>query len=307
MSRTPWLGRPAGRHAAPPRGRGTGPPVSGAGAASAPRAAMPPAGPTRAAPPEEPPWAAARAPAASPLGAPTMADAPPAPLVSPVTDDARAAVAASAASLPAYVPADLTPLVTIDALGRKCPIPIIMLAQQISRRPRRRGDRRARRRSRRLHRHPGLVRAQVARLRLPRRLRVRLVVRRPPPLLGLPEPVREAGVGLPPGAVVLVGDAGVDGRRAGVVLASDVVRGRQAGRRRAGGVARVEFRVDLRGFLLVRPHHLDELDGEERQADEVAEDPDDAAAENLAGRQARAVGVADRVVVRGRRGWSGPR
>ena len=60
-----------------------------------------------------------------------MADAPPAPLVSPVTDDARAAVAKSAASLPAYVPADLTPLVTIDALGRKCPIPIIMLAQQI--------------------------------------------------------------------------------------------------------------------------------------------------------------------------------
>jgi tRNA 2-thiouridine synthesizing protein A len=92
---------------------------------------MPPAGPTRAAPLEEPPWAAAQAPAASPLGAPTMADAPPAPLVSPVTDDARAAVAESAASLPAYVPADLTPLVTIDALGRKCPIPIIMLAQQI--------------------------------------------------------------------------------------------------------------------------------------------------------------------------------
>ena len=35
------------------------------------------------------------------LGAPTMADAPPAPLVSPVTDAARAAVAESAASLPA--------------------------------------------------------------------------------------------------------------------------------------------------------------------------------------------------------------
>jgi tRNA 2-thiouridine synthesizing protein A len=60
-----------------------------------------------------------------------MADALPAPLVSPVTDDARAAVAESAASLPGYVPADMTPLVTIDALGRKCPIPIIMLAQQI--------------------------------------------------------------------------------------------------------------------------------------------------------------------------------
>jgi tRNA 2-thiouridine synthesizing protein A len=60
-----------------------------------------------------------------------MADAPPAPLVSPVTDDARAAVAELAAALPAHVPAGLTPLVTIDALGRKCPIPIIMLAQQI--------------------------------------------------------------------------------------------------------------------------------------------------------------------------------
>jgi tRNA 2-thiouridine synthesizing protein A len=77
------------------------------------------------------------------LGAPTMADAPSvgdalsasdglsAPLVSPVTDAARAAVAESAASLPAYMPAGLVPLVTIDALGRKCPIPIIMLAQQI--------------------------------------------------------------------------------------------------------------------------------------------------------------------------------
>jgi tRNA 2-thiouridine synthesizing protein A len=73
-------------------------------------------------------------PAAGPLGAPTMADAPPAPpapLVSPVTDDARAAVAESAAALPGYVPAGMAPLVTIDALGRKCPIPIILLAQQI--------------------------------------------------------------------------------------------------------------------------------------------------------------------------------
>ena len=65
------------------------------------------------------------------LGAPTMADAPPAPLVSPVTDAARAAVAESAAHLPAYVPPGAAPLVTIDALGRKCPIPIILLAQQI--------------------------------------------------------------------------------------------------------------------------------------------------------------------------------
>jgi tRNA 2-thiouridine synthesizing protein A len=70
-------------------------------------------------------------PAPGPLGAPTMADALPAPLVSPVTDDARAAVAEWAAILPAHVPVGLTPLVTVDALGRKCPIPIIMLAQQI--------------------------------------------------------------------------------------------------------------------------------------------------------------------------------
>ena len=51
--------------------------------------------------------------------------------MSPVTDAARAAVAESAASLPGYIAADTAPLITIDALGRKCPIPIIMLAQQI--------------------------------------------------------------------------------------------------------------------------------------------------------------------------------
>jgi tRNA 2-thiouridine synthesizing protein A len=55
-----------------------------------------------------------------------MADAP---LVSPVTNEARAATAG--APLPGYVPPGATPLVTIDALGRKCPIPIIMLANQI--------------------------------------------------------------------------------------------------------------------------------------------------------------------------------
>ena len=65
-----------------------------------------------------------------------MADFPsgppwPQPLVSPVTDAARAAAASSAAWLPAYVPPGAAPVVTIDALGRKCPIPIIMLAQQI--------------------------------------------------------------------------------------------------------------------------------------------------------------------------------
>ena len=60
-----------------------------------------------------------------------MTGMPQEPLVSPVTDAARAASAASAASLPAFVPPGAAPVVTIDALGRKCPIPIIMLAEQI--------------------------------------------------------------------------------------------------------------------------------------------------------------------------------
>jgi tRNA 2-thiouridine synthesizing protein A len=68
------------------------------------------------------------------LGAPTVAEAPAggvaqAPLVSPVTDAARAASAG--VRLPPFVPPDAAPLITIDALGRKCPIPIIMLAAQI--------------------------------------------------------------------------------------------------------------------------------------------------------------------------------
>jgi tRNA 2-thiouridine synthesizing protein A len=49
--------------------------------------------------------------------------------VSPVTEAARAA--AAGAWVPGEVPPGATPLVTIDALGRKCPIPIIMLAAQI--------------------------------------------------------------------------------------------------------------------------------------------------------------------------------
>jgi tRNA 2-thiouridine synthesizing protein A len=132
MSRVPWLGRPTGRHAAGARGRAAPPaPVQ----ATPPEQAPPPAAALADAP-----WAAASQAAAPPasahlFGAPTMADAPPwhaeAPLVSPVTDAARAAAAASAASLPAFVPPGAAPLVTIDALGRKCPIPIIMLAQQI--------------------------------------------------------------------------------------------------------------------------------------------------------------------------------
>jgi tRNA 2-thiouridine synthesizing protein A len=73
-------------------------------------------------------------PAAGMLGAPVMADAGPGydgPLVSPVTDAAREASASSSALLPAYVPPGADPVFVIDALGRKCPIPIIMLAQQI--------------------------------------------------------------------------------------------------------------------------------------------------------------------------------
>jgi tRNA 2-thiouridine synthesizing protein A len=60
-----------------------------------------------------------------------MAHMPQEPLVSPVTDAARAASAASAAWLPDVIPPGAAPVVTIDALGRKCPIPIIWLAQQI--------------------------------------------------------------------------------------------------------------------------------------------------------------------------------
>jgi tRNA 2-thiouridine synthesizing protein A len=59
------------------------------------------------------------------------ASSPPAAdsLVSPVTEAARAA--AAGAWVPGEVPPGAMPLLTIDALGRKCPIPIIMLAEQI--------------------------------------------------------------------------------------------------------------------------------------------------------------------------------
>ena len=123
MSRSPWLGRPRGRHAAGARGQATG------------------SAPVKATPPEEARATEAMSPrgrsaGAHLFGAPTMADAPAAgapqtPLVSPVTDAARAAAAAAAASLPAFVPPGAAPLITIDALGRKCPMPIIMLAEQI--------------------------------------------------------------------------------------------------------------------------------------------------------------------------------
>jgi tRNA 2-thiouridine synthesizing protein A len=53
----------------------------------------------------------------------------PGSLESPVTEAARAA--AAGAWVPGEVPPGAAPLLTIDALGRKCPIPIIMLAEQI--------------------------------------------------------------------------------------------------------------------------------------------------------------------------------
>jgi tRNA 2-thiouridine synthesizing protein A len=123
MSRAPWFGRPTGRHAAGSRGRAGSAADTGAGAESGSReTAQTGAAPSRApAPPDAAHW----------LGAPTTAEAAPAPLVSPVTDAARAAVAESSAALAACVPPGAAPVITIDALGRKCPIPIIMLANQI--------------------------------------------------------------------------------------------------------------------------------------------------------------------------------
>jgi tRNA 2-thiouridine synthesizing protein A len=66
-------------------------------------------------------------PLAAPVAAPPASS--PASPASPVTEAARAA--AAGAWVPGEVPPGATPLVTIDALGRKCPIPIIMLAAQI--------------------------------------------------------------------------------------------------------------------------------------------------------------------------------
>ncbi len=128
MSRLPW-GRPTGRHAAGARGRAeTGTAAAGAADSAPGEAAQPSV-----------PWSRPPAPpeGAHLLGAPTMTNTAPAPfitsapLISPVTDAARAAVAESAAGLPARIPPGADPLVTIDALGHKCPVPIILLAQQI--------------------------------------------------------------------------------------------------------------------------------------------------------------------------------
>jgi tRNA 2-thiouridine synthesizing protein A len=77
-----------------------------------------------------PMWLGRRGKAEARRGAPgaspgTARDA----LVSPVTEAARAA--AAGAWVPGAVPPGAAPLLSIDALGRKCPIPIIMLAEQI--------------------------------------------------------------------------------------------------------------------------------------------------------------------------------
>jgi tRNA 2-thiouridine synthesizing protein A len=110
MSRS-WLGRSTGRHAAGRRAPGPAP--------------------AKPAPVGQTPPPAAQTAEAWLFGAPTMADAPApaAPLASPVTDEARAAAAGT--SPPSFVPPGAAPVITIDALGRKCPIPIIMLADQI--------------------------------------------------------------------------------------------------------------------------------------------------------------------------------
>jgi tRNA 2-thiouridine synthesizing protein A len=75
-------------------------------------------------------WLGRREKGSGRAGAQADSAPPPAsPLASPVTEAARAA--AAGAWVPGEVPPGATPLVTIDALGRKCPIPIIMLAAQI--------------------------------------------------------------------------------------------------------------------------------------------------------------------------------
>jgi tRNA 2-thiouridine synthesizing protein A len=138
----PWLGRrarPAGRHAAP-RGRAadsrdagqSGFPVAETSLAASEPAPWDAPGPWEwdASASSDAQQTAAAATAAAPgegfLGAPPMADAV---FISQVTDAARAAVADAVVS--AVVPPGAEPVVTIDAVGRKCPIPIIMLAARI--------------------------------------------------------------------------------------------------------------------------------------------------------------------------------
>src|ERR1700677_3159720 len=74
-------------------------------------------------------WLGRRGKADHRQGTPSPAPGAPVSPVSPVTEAARAA--AAGAWVPGEVPPGAMPLLTIDALGRKCPIPIIMLAEQI--------------------------------------------------------------------------------------------------------------------------------------------------------------------------------
>ena len=77
-----------------------------------------------------PMWLGRRGKAEARRGAPGASPGTPRDaLVSPVTEAARSA--AAGAWVPGTVPPGATPLLSIDALGRKCPIPIIMLAEQI--------------------------------------------------------------------------------------------------------------------------------------------------------------------------------
>jgi tRNA 2-thiouridine synthesizing protein A len=89
-------------------------------------AVSPPGPPSWDAPSWDPPPPLSAPPDAGFLGAPPMADAV---FISQVTDATRAAVADAVVS--AVVPPGAEPAVTIDALGRKCPIPIIMLAARM--------------------------------------------------------------------------------------------------------------------------------------------------------------------------------
>src|SRR6266849_6226123 len=91
-----------------------------------------------------------------------------------------------------------------------------------------------------------------------------------------PEAADEPGVGLPPRPRRLTGLAA----------------------RRPGGVPGVEFRIDRRRHCLVLPDHLDQLGSQERQSDDVTQDPERAAAEYLVGPQAWSPWPGNRVIVR---------
>ena len=178
------------------------------------------------------------------------------------------------------------------------------------------GYRRAGRRPGRLHRRPRLVRHEVALARVPRGLPVGLVLRHQAQLLARPEAVGEARVVLPPQAVGRCLDFVGEGVHRGVRVApgdwpslppttpSIGLTGRLPHRfpRRLPGhrrrrVAGIELGVDRGGLGLVLAHRVDELRGQERHADEVAENPQDAAAKHLVGGERRAERAVQALVV----------